>query len=834
MSLKPGMTVCRRPAWRRRGVTAVAAVFAMLCGLAVTVPAAQATTPPPSADLATVNEAATATVRVPGSNGDLWPSCWSNDDNLYTANGDGNNFGSTRYDAAVGRLSGTPATGLTGTFLAGGSSIGQVWDSPTDYNRKPTGIVCVNGKLYLAVADLRRDVAVDQFDNAPASTIAESDDHGATWTWNTSAPMFGSASTSDPLRFLFTTIMFLDYGKDYANSPDGYVYAYGLDDNWTQAYFGTVPDPTAVYLARVPKTSIMDRSTWQFYTGVSGGSPTWSSNILDKAPVITDTRRVYTSVLNSEPHNFSVISQGGVVYDAGLNRYIYTSFSGSATQGSTTHEFYEAAHPWGPWSLLASTDFGEASSWNNHNGGYAATIPSKFISADGTQMWLQSNWYCSETNPCDYMYALRNVTIQPFVSTTPSNSVDDTNNLAVTGTGVVAISKSAHNANLAVLNNGNTTDSEDDWDDEVKPASWWGYEFTRPYHLNKVVFTTGTVQPDGGWFAANLHVQVRQNGVWVDTSSNSISPSYPYSAAAGSNQTYTITFPAIIGDGVRIIGQPGGSSTFTSASELAVYYASGGGSTGVVNDNDPSVSYTSVAGGGWTYSPARGFGDYGDDEHWTTTNGDAVSYTCSSCSTLGILTEKTPASGSYDVSVDGGAATSINTYNATRIARQLAFLRTGLSPGAHTIRVTKTSGSYGEIDAFLTTDPINDTASGVNYLTAPGGGWTYSPGRGLGDYADDEHWSTTNGDSVTVPFYGTGAVLITETEPNGATINVQLCDASGSSCSAATSVNTYSATRIAQQLVWQNAAPTAAQAQTIKITKTGGTYAQLDSVEAIP
>lgn len=290
------------------------------------------------------------------------------------------------------------------------------------------------------------------------------------------------------------------------------------------------------------------------------------------------------------------------------------------------------------------------------------------------------------------------------------------------------------------------------------------------------------------------------------------------------------------GDVIRFEVNDGGSSDNShdlTSWNPSIALASGAAST-VVNDNDPAVSYASVAGGGWTYSPGRGFGDYDNDEHWTTTNGDSVSYACASCSTLGFVTEKTPYSGTYDVRVDGGPATSINTYNATRIARQLAFLKTGLPTGSHSITVTKTSGSYGEVDAFVTADPINDNDPSAGYAAAPGGGWTYSPGRGYGDYRDDEHWTTTTGDSVTVPFYGTGAVVITETEPNGATIDVQLCDATGGSCSPATSVNTYNPARLAQQLVWQNTAPTAPQNQTIKITKTGGTYAQLDAIEVIP
>jgi len=288
------------------------------------------------------------------------------------------------------------------------------------------------------------------------------------------------------------------------------------------------------------------------------------------------------------------------------------------------------------------------------------------------------------------------------------------------------------------------------------------------------------------------------------------------------------------GDVIRFevnAGSAGNNTNDTTSWNPSIAYTS---ASQAVNDNDAAVTYSSVAGGGWTYSSPRGFGDYNNDEHWTTTNGDAVSYTCASCSTLAFLTEKTPSSGTYDVSIDAGTAVSINTYNATRIARQLAFLKTGMTVGSHTIKVTKTSGSYGEVDAFLTSDPINDDDASLTYATVAGGGWTYSKPRGFGDYRDDEHWTMTNGDSVTVPFFGTGAVIITEIEPTAGNASVQLCDATGASCASATTVSTYSTTRLSQQLVWQNAVPTTPQQQTVKYTKSSGTYGQIDAIMVIP
>ncbi len=320
--------------------------------------------------------------------GDLWPNCWGADDSIYTAHGDGMGFGNEFADIGADVISGPPDA-LEGETTALGDEVGQVW-SGGNFTRKPTGIACVDGSLYLAVQDLRTD-----FNEAPAASISRSDDGGRTWSWDTSAPMFDDG--------LFTTIMFLDYGKDYANAPDDYVYAYGLDGNWRDSFDDSVPDPEDLYLARVPKGSVQDRAAWEFSTGAG----TWSADIADRVPVLHDDRRLYPGTSEGGTvgaHDLSVISQGGVVYDKPLDRYLYTSWT------ELSFEFYEAPEPWGPWSLFLSRDFGPYPWTNDAHGGYGATLPSKFISADGTTLWLQSNVCpCAPAGMSVYDFALRKV-----------------------------------------------------------------------------------------------------------------------------------------------------------------------------------------------------------------------------------------------------------------------------------------------------------------------------------------------------------------------------------------------------------------------------------------
>lgn len=520
-----------------------------------TTPPAIASSPtivPQSTFFSTAAEEAFSTYQLQGD-GDLWPSCWASDDNLYTANGDGIAFtkSPTRFDMAVSAISGTPPS-LQGKTLA--TDVGSNW-SGANYNRKPTGMLCANDAIYLAFQNLR----MATFTDAPAASIAKSADHGTTWTWDASVPMFGTPGDStNPAAYKFTTIFFLDYGKNSANVIAGYAYAYGLDNNWRFQQ--------ALYLARVPINSVQTRSAWEFYTGTdAGGNPTWSSDIARKAAVLTDNRLLYSVMIGKDCESSNpVIGQGGVVYDAPLKRYIFASWS------CATQQFYEAPNPWGPWSHFLSNDFGPLRLARNY-GQYGTSIPSKFISADGKTLYLQSNVWINS-----YTFALRKIYLQTYAPASPAN-VLSTSNLAL-APGTRAISKSTHFGSLCGLDcadqlgTGILGGSEDDFDEEAKTADWWGYIWPQPYNFNQVVYETGTMFPDGGWYSGDLRIQVRRNFQWIDVPDVKITPVYPYSNAAGSQTAYTFSFPNTWGDGVRVVGTPGGALHFTSISKLAVFY----------------------------------------------------------------------------------------------------------------------------------------------------------------------------------------------------------------------------------------------------------------------
>lgn len=535
----------------------------------------------------TSNAFATASIEYRNSlrtdgDGDLWPSCWADDGNLYTANGDGRGFSDEPWrDIVVNRLEGHPdrPESLKGTRLAAADDIAPVWSDPDRYNRKPTGMVCVDGdgdgrdEIYLAVQDLSKGPEV-WFDDAPAATVVVSRDYGRTWE-QSDTPMFSD--------YRFTTVMFLDYGKSARNrevlgeEDSRYVYAYGMDHNWRDSFSDTVPDPQNLYLARVPAGSITDRSSWEFFAGADGGKRRWSGELGERAPVLHDDRRVYSDTrIENGVKDLSVLSQGSVVYNKPLDRYLYTSWT------EYTFEFYEAPTPWGPWKLYTRKDFG-AYPWfggttgdpgcpNPKHGGYATTIPSKFISDDGKDMWVQSNWFVgSQCGGHDYAFTMRKHHVEPPQRGPATNLPDPERNLARSAPGTTAIAKSAHYGRLERLNDGEREHSEDSFDWENKPQDHWGYTWPEKLNADRVVYTTGKMFDNGGWFEKDLRVQVRRGGRWQDVTGLRLDPAYPYDASAGPYRSYTLTFDQVSGDGIRVVGTPGGDH-FTSVGELEVYF----------------------------------------------------------------------------------------------------------------------------------------------------------------------------------------------------------------------------------------------------------------------
>ena len=549
---------------------------------------------PPESDFFAVASVGPAATVSTASDGDLWPSTWADDGALYAACGDGLGFQpelAQWSDIVVNRIDGTPEDGLTGLRLAAGREVARVWTDPERYNCKPTGMIAVDGngdgrdELYLAVQDLRCGSGPDTFNTAPAAGIVSSADYGRTWA-GPSAPMFTER---------FTTVMFADFGQSNSGAsvlrevlppsfadPADYVYAYGLDQNWRTSYSGVVPDPTDLYLARVHRSRICDRDAWEFCAGTDraegypSGIPRWSTELAEAVPVLTDTRRVGTAPaapMAPAPVPGTLLAQGGVVYNAGLRRFLYTSWT------EHTFQFYESPTPWGPWRRFLDHDFGPfpwtgPRSAEAHHGGYATTVPSKFISPDGRRLWLQSNWFVTADtySGASYHFSLRPLRLEPMPPPGAGAPAQHPGTNLARLPGVAAIARAARSGHLEVLNDAGTDRAEDSWNGQVKEQDHWGYTWPHPVQCTRLVFTSGPHDYGSGWFAQTPQVQVREgDGSWRSVDGVTVSPPYPQDWTATGTVTYTFSFGPVRTTGVRLAGPAGGWGCYTSISELAVY-----------------------------------------------------------------------------------------------------------------------------------------------------------------------------------------------------------------------------------------------------------------------
>jgi len=108
-------------------------------------------------------------------------------------------------------------------------------------------------------------------------------------------------------------------------------------------------------------------------------------------------------------------------------------------------------------------------------------------------------------------------------------------------------------------------------DHGTRTDDWIGYDYgSTIYTWSSVMWQTGEVFIDGGWFTAEPTIEVKVSGVWTAVSGQSCSPTYLAASEVGFTQ-YTFTFTPIAGTAIRVRGTPGGFQTFTSTGEMDVF-----------------------------------------------------------------------------------------------------------------------------------------------------------------------------------------------------------------------------------------------------------------------
>jgi hypothetical protein len=295
---------------------------------------------------------------------DLWPCTWAADSNTYCAWGDGGGFDGDsdnegRVSLGFARIEGTPD--------AGGFRGRNVWGDAPDYaEQKATfggkvgTLISVDGALY-AYGHLWTHAnspdPIHQGGVGPVQRLIWSKDLGNSWhiaPWENE--FIGS---------------FLNFGRDNAGAPDGFVYI----------YYKRAADLAHVFLSRVPKDQLgNDPATsgaFEYLTGVDirGRPRSWSTSQVDASPVFSD------------PAGADVL----VVYNAPLRRFLLSSSHNpggtAATASAGQVGLFEAPRPWGPWSTVGYYDTWGSLGAQSYGDYLGLVFPTQWISPDGRTLW---------------------------------------------------------------------------------------------------------------------------------------------------------------------------------------------------------------------------------------------------------------------------------------------------------------------------------------------------------------------------------------------------------------------------------------------------------------
>jgi CubicO group peptidase (beta-lactamase class C family) len=274
------------------------------------------------------------------SGSDNWPITWADDDNLYTAYGDGWGFEpKTKKKLSLGivKIIGSPPD-FKGVNIRtkSGERAGQ-----GSKGAKASGMLCVDGVLYMLVR------------NVGNSQIAWSKDHGKTWRW-----------CDWKFTVSFGCPTFLNFGRNYAGARDEFVYIYSPDSD--SAY----KPADRMVMARVAKDKIRKQGGYEFFKGLDGaGKPVWTKDIADRGAVFINPGRCYRS---------------GISYNAGLKRYLWcqTIYGSEDMRFKGGLGIFDGPEPWGPWTTVYYTE-----QWDV-GPGETSSLPTKWMSRNGKTCYL--------------------------------------------------------------------------------------------------------------------------------------------------------------------------------------------------------------------------------------------------------------------------------------------------------------------------------------------------------------------------------------------------------------------------------------------------------------
>lgn len=281
-----------------------------------------------------------------GDGSDNWAITWGDDDNLYTAYGDGYGFDPivpNKLGLGFAKIKGEPPS-IIGENIRSNAENNDMGKS----GKKASGLLMVDGTLYMWARNADNDGKYCQ--------LAISKDHAKTWSW------------CDWTFKEFGYLTFINFGKNYNDVPDKYRdYVYMVSHDVPSAY-----EPADSFvLLRVPRDNITDRESYEFFKGLDKDNrPIWTKDINQRGNVFTNKGNCLRS---------------GISYNAGLKRFLWWQqipIKGVDTRFKGGFAIYDAAEPWGPWTNVYYID-----EWDI-GPGETGSFPTKWMSADGRTCYL--------------------------------------------------------------------------------------------------------------------------------------------------------------------------------------------------------------------------------------------------------------------------------------------------------------------------------------------------------------------------------------------------------------------------------------------------------------
>ncbi len=276
--------------------------------------------------------------------GDTADPFWADDDCLYHFTCDGRGFGKQPRNLCFNKLTGPDLLHLRGELVNSMDEYGKANDTgPDGATWKACGQECIDGVFYAFVArNVYGDKSKDPLMRQTSFNVSliKSHDHGRTWARpaqaNYDAPMWPGTRFGGP--------SFIHYGRNggqvACDRADQFVYVVSNNGFWNGG--------DDFILARVRRADLpqLDVSHWTYFRGGDGlQDDSWSGDLAQARPILTLPGK---------------IGWTAPVFLPALNRYLLTAWYVTPTlkkwfePNEVIYEFYEAEHPWGPWSFVSS------------------------------------------------------------------------------------------------------------------------------------------------------------------------------------------------------------------------------------------------------------------------------------------------------------------------------------------------------------------------------------------------------------------------------------------------------------------------------------------------